>query len=55
MPAKDLVFGASWLHGLVRRDVVWRGSRILVTRGTRIERAPAGPGIDVVGGAAAVT
>jgi ceramide glucosyltransferase len=37
VPLKDLVFGLAWLYGLVRRDVVWRGTRLLVTRGTRIE------------------
>jgi ceramide glucosyltransferase len=37
VPVKDLVFGAAWLHGLVRRDVLWRGNRLLVSAGTRIE------------------
>lgn len=41
VPAKDLVFGATWMFGLFRRDVAWRGTRLLVGRGTRIE-APAG-------------
>ncbi|HEX9050050.1 MAG TPA: glycosyltransferase [Anaeromyxobacter sp.] len=54
VPAKDLVFGAAWLHGLLRRDVTWRGSRILVGRGTRIERPAAAPDVAVEGGAAAV-
>ena len=61
VPAKDLVFGAAWLHGLVRRDVVWRGKRIHVTRGTRIVGQPhvAGatpaPELPVGGGAAAIS
>jgi ceramide glucosyltransferase len=37
VPAKDLVFGAAWAWGLLRRDVVWRGNRLRVRRGTRIE------------------
>jgi len=56
VPVKDLVFGAAWLHGLVRRDVVWRGNRLLVTRGTRIE-APAARALpwEAGGGAAATS
>lgn len=41
VPVKDLVFGAAWAWGLFRRDLVWRGSRLVVGRGTRIEPAPA--------------
>ena len=41
VPVKDLVFGAAWAFGLVRRDVIWRGNRLIVLRGTRIE-PPAG-------------
>jgi ceramide glucosyltransferase len=37
VPAKDLVFGAAWAYGLVRRDVLWRGKRILVGEGSRID------------------
>jgi hypothetical protein len=37
---KDLVFGTAWLYGLVRRDVSWRGTRLVVARGTRIEAPP---------------
>ncbi len=37
VPLKDLLFGTAWLYGLVRRDVEWRGTRLRVTRGTRIE------------------
>lgn len=40
VPLKDLVFGAAWLYGLLRDDVIWRGNRIRVGRGTRIEPAP---------------
>jgi ceramide glucosyltransferase len=38
VPAKDLVVGAAWAWGVVRRDVVWRGHRLVVGRGTRVER-----------------
>lgn len=41
IPAKDLLFGAMWAVGLVRSDVAWRGRRIRVGRGTRIEEAAA--------------
>ena len=44
VPAKDLVFGAAWAYGLFRRDVAWRGTRLLVGRGTRIDRPPAHAG-----------
>lgn len=37
VPAKDLVVGSAWLYGLFRRDVAWRGTRLVVRRGTRIE------------------
>ena len=37
VPAKDLVFGAAWAYGLVRRDVLWRGTRLLVGEGSRID------------------
>ena len=40
VPVKDLVFGTAWLYGLVRRDVSWRGTRLVVARGTRIEAPP---------------
>ncbi|HEY6100646.1 MAG TPA: glycosyltransferase [Anaeromyxobacter sp.] len=43
VPAKDLVIGGAWALGLFRRDVAWRGTRLVVGRGTRIE-APAGHG-----------
>jgi ceramide glucosyltransferase len=57
VPLKDVVFGAAWLYGLVRRDVEWRGTRLLVTRGTRIEAPPAPPELSVARGgeAAAVS
>jgi ceramide glucosyltransferase len=50
IPAKDLVFGAAWAVGLFRREVDWRGTRIVVGPGTRIE-APLGDEV----AAAAVT
>jgi ceramide glucosyltransferase len=37
VPLKDIVLGSAWLYGLLRRDVEWRGRRLLVTHGTRIE------------------
>ena len=37
MPAKDLVFGFAWAWGLVRSDVDWRGNRLRVLPGTRID------------------
>ncbi len=37
-PVKELLFGACWAYGLVRRDVNWRGKRLVVRRGTRVER-----------------
>lgn len=52
VPLKDLVFGAAWLHGLVRRDVVWRGTRLRVGPGTRIDGAEAGCAPATPGGAA---
>jgi hypothetical protein len=36
VPLKDLLFGWVWAYGLVRRDVAWRGTRLVVQRGTRI-------------------
>jgi ceramide glucosyltransferase len=43
VPVKDLVFAAAWARGLVRSSVTWRGNRIRVLAGTRIEAGePAG-------------
>jgi len=39
VPVKDLVFAAAWAHGLVRSHVTWRGTRIRVRAGTRIDAA----------------
>jgi ceramide glucosyltransferase len=36
-PVKDLVLGAAWAYGFLRRDIAWRGTRLVVQRGTRIE------------------
>jgi ceramide glucosyltransferase len=36
VPLKDLLFGAAWAYGLVRRDVIWRGNRLRVLSGTRV-------------------
>lgn len=43
VPAKDLLFAAAWLHGLLRDDVVWRGNRLRVLRGTRLAPLPRAP------------
>ena len=40
VPLKDLVHGTCWAYALARRDVYWRGTRLRVHPGTRIE-APA--------------
>ncbi len=37
VPLKHLVFGSAWVWGLFRRDVAWRGTRLVVGKGTRIE------------------
>ena len=44
-PVKDLVYAAAWARGLVRSQVAWRGTRIRVLAGTRIDTAAlaAGP------------
>lgn len=47
VPLKDLLFGAAWAYGLVRRDVTWRGNRLRVLAGTRACRND-----EVVGSAA---
>jgi ceramide glucosyltransferase len=41
IPVKDLVFGSAWALGLFRREVDWRGNRIVVGPGTRIDALPA--------------
>jgi ceramide glucosyltransferase len=52
VPAKDLVFGAAWLHGLLRDEVVWRGNRLKVLPGTRLAPALPRAGGDPLGAAA---
>jgi ceramide glucosyltransferase len=37
VPMKDIVLGAVWAYCFIRRDVAWRGTRIVVEHGTRIE------------------
>jgi len=50
VPVKDLVHGAAFAWGMFRRDVVWRGTRLVVRRGTRVERPrEAGAGYEVAG------
>jgi ceramide glucosyltransferase len=39
-PVKDLVLAAAWAHGLFAREVVWRGNRLRVLPGTRLEPVP---------------
>jgi ceramide glucosyltransferase len=41
VPLKDLLLGAAWAEGFVRRTVEWRGTRLRVLPGTRL--APPGP------------
>jgi ceramide glucosyltransferase len=36
VPVKDLLFGGAWAYGLVRRDVSWRGTRLVVGPGSRV-------------------
>ena len=33
-PLRELLLGAAWLEGLLRRSVVWRGNRLRVGKGT---------------------
>jgi ceramide glucosyltransferase len=40
VPLKDVLFGAAWAYGLVRRDVTWRGNRLRVLAGTRVVSPP---------------
>jgi ceramide glucosyltransferase len=40
VPLKDLLLGAAWTYGLVRRDVIWRGNRLRVLAGTRVASSP---------------
>ncbi len=48
-PMKDLLFGAVWAYSFIRRDVAWRGTRIVVQRGTYIE-APVPAAASPLGG-----
>ena len=43
VPLKDLVFAAAWARGLVRSTVEWRGHRLRVLPGTRIDPAALRP------------
>ncbi len=43
VPAKDLIIGFAWIHGLVSDRVNWRGKRLRVLAGTRLEHATALP------------
>jgi ceramide glucosyltransferase len=53
VPVKDIVLGLVWACCFVRRDVAWRGTRLVVERGTRIEvPTPHGPPIPASRGAA---
>jgi ceramide glucosyltransferase len=36
VPAKDLLFGFAWAHGLFHDEVCWRGNRLRVLDGTRL-------------------
>ncbi len=37
-PLKDAILVATWAHGLVRREIVWRKNRLRVRPGTVLER-----------------
>jgi ceramide glucosyltransferase len=52
VPAKDLLFGVAWLHGLLSDEVVWRGHRLRVRRGTRLVPVRPRPQRPVLGAAA---
>ncbi len=45
VPLKDLLLGAAWAFGFVRREVNWRGNRLRVLAGTRV----AAPGVPAPG------
>ncbi len=47
VPLKDLLLGAAWAYGLVRRDVTWRGNRLRVLAGTRVAAPAAAPPAEV--------
>jgi ceramide glucosyltransferase len=36
IPAKDLLFAGAWAYGLFRREVDWRGTRLVVGPGSRV-------------------
>jgi ceramide glucosyltransferase len=38
VPLKDIVVASAWAHALVRREVEWRGNRLRVGTGSRVER-----------------
>jgi ceramide glucosyltransferase len=40
VPLKDIVHGSSWAYALARREVYWRGNRLRVHSGTRLEAHP---------------
>ncbi len=42
VPAKDLIVGFAWMHGLVSDRVNWRGKRLRVLAGTRLEHTRRG-------------
>jgi hypothetical protein len=35
----DLIVACAWAAGLVRSEINWRGNRLLVREGTRLEHA----------------
>jgi ceramide glucosyltransferase len=38
VPLKDLILALVWVHGLVRREIVWRDNRLRVLPGTALAR-----------------
>jgi hypothetical protein len=46
VPLKDVLFATAWAQGLLSDEVVWRGKRLRVLAGTRLER----PELEEAGG-----
>jgi hypothetical protein len=40
VPLKDLIFGLAWVAAFFEDRVDWRGHRLRVLRGSRLERPP---------------
>jgi ceramide glucosyltransferase len=52
-PVGDLLLAGAWAAGLVRAEITWRGNRLAVRDGTRLERVEiSSPALALSGGAA---